>query len=133
MPIPTCSATPPTASARRAPSRACSRTRAAGRARKEFRGRVPLRRGPDTSVMLDQATDVSLTLVSARGYRLAGPPRVDGARRSFTMTRNAPPVRMVVRLRGGRQAYVEFTATTPCLAPRLRITRSSRRPCPLRP
>jgi hypothetical protein len=89
-----------------------------GRARKDFRGRVPLRSGPDTRVMLDQATDVSLTMIRARGYRLEHPPRVDGPRRrSFVMTRDMPPVRMTVRLRGGRQAYVELTATTPCLTP----------------
>ena len=89
-----------------------------GRARKEFRGRVPLRSGPDTRVMLDQATDVSLTMIRARGYRLEHPPRVDGPRRrSFIMTRDIPPVRMTVHLRGGRQAYAELTATTPCLSP----------------
>jgi hypothetical protein len=91
---------------------------AAGRSRWEFRGRVPLRPGPDSRIVLDQATDVSLTMVSARGYRLARPPSGDGARRrSFTMTRDAPPVDMVIRLRGGHQAFLELAATTPCLSP----------------
>jgi hypothetical protein len=91
---------------------------AEGKTRKEFRGRVPLRGGPDTVVVLDQATDVSLTLIRARGYRLERPPRVEGARRrSFAMTRDIPEVHMIVRLRGGRQPYIEFDAATPCLSP----------------
>jgi hypothetical protein len=92
---------------------------AAGRARWEFRGRVPLRAGPDSRIVLDQATDVSLTMVSARGYRLERPPWGDGNRhRSFTMSREAPPITMVIRLRGGRQAFLELAATTPCLSSR---------------
>jgi hypothetical protein len=91
---------------------------AAGRARWEFRGRVPLRPGPDSRIVLDEATDVSLTMVSARGYRLERPPRGDGARRrSFTMTREAPPIDMVIRLRGGHQGFLELAASTPCLSP----------------
>lgn len=91
----------------------------AGGARWEFRGRVPLRVGPDSRIVLNQATDVSLTMVSARGYRLERPPQGDGnRRRSFTMSREAPPITMVVRLRGGRQAFLELAATTPCLSPR---------------
>lgn len=92
---------------------------AAGRSRREFVGRVPLRPGPDSRIVLDQAADVSLTLVSARGYRLERPPLGEGTRpRSFTMTREAPPITMVVRLRGGRRAFLELAATTPCLSPR---------------
>jgi hypothetical protein len=92
---------------------------AAGRVRWVFRGRVPLRAGPDSRIVLDQATDVSLTMVSARGYRLERPPWGDGnRRRSFTMSRDAPPITMVIRLRGGRHAFLELAATTPCLSPR---------------
>ncbi|HZB31395.1 MAG TPA: hypothetical protein VE465_14635 [Streptosporangiaceae bacterium] len=92
---------------------------ASGRARWEFRGWVPLRAGPDSRIVLDQATDVSLTMVSARGYRLERPPRGEGKRRrSFVMSREAPPITMVIRLRGGRQSFLELAATTPCLSPR---------------
>ncbi|HEU5161242.1 MAG TPA: hypothetical protein VFU43_29890 [Streptosporangiaceae bacterium] len=90
-----------------------------GRVRWEFRGRVPLRSELDSRILLDQATDVSLTMASARGYRLDRPPRGDGRRRrSFTMTRDAPPISMVIRLRGGRQAFLELAAATPCLSRR---------------
>jgi hypothetical protein len=90
---------------------------AASRARWEFRGRVPLRAGPDSRIVLDQATDVSLTMVSRRGYRLERPPRDAGnRRRSFTMSRQAPPITMVIRLRAGRRPFLDLAATTPCLS-----------------
>ncbi|HEX6472611.1 MAG TPA: hypothetical protein VF069_26205 [Streptosporangiaceae bacterium] len=89
----------------------------AGRARWEFRGRVPLRDGPDGRIVLDQATDDSLTVASARGYRLERPPaRNPAGRRTFTMTRDAPPIIMVIRLRGGRRGFLELAASTPCLS-----------------
>jgi hypothetical protein len=92
---------------------------AEGRARWEFRGRVPLRPGPDIRIVLDLATDVALAMVRARGYRLEQPPRGAGTHhRSFIMTREMPPINMVVRLRGGHHAFLELAATTPCLAPR---------------
>jgi hypothetical protein len=81
--------------------------------RKVFRGRLPLRGSVSTAVALDHATDVTLELISERGYRLERPP--SPGHRTFTMTRGAPKVRLTVRLSGGRKPAFVLDGTTPCL------------------
>jgi hypothetical protein len=86
-----------------------------GRARQVWRGSIPLRRGPGARPDLDAATDVSIGLARARGYRLEGPPEFARQFRSFTMTHDGSDVRMAVRLHGGRLSSMRVDATTPCL------------------
>ena len=81
--------------------------------RKVFRGRLPLRGSASTAVVLDHATDVALELISERGYRLERPP--SPGHRTFTMTRDAPEVRLTVRLSGGRKPVFILDGATPCL------------------
>jgi hypothetical protein len=84
-----------------------------GLRKKVFRGRLPLRRSASTSVMLDQAAAVTLELIRERGYRLERPPAP--GQRTFTMARDAPEVRLTVRLGGGRKPVFVLDGTTPCL------------------
>jgi hypothetical protein len=88
---------------------------AGGRARRLFRAEVPLRPSADREVLLDQATDLSLSTITARGYRLEAPPR-GRSRRVFTMTHDVPAVTVTVRLRSGRRPAMRLDASTPCLA-----------------
>lgn len=87
----------------------------AGRARREWRGTVPLRSGPDPRITLDDATDVAIALGRARGYRLAGVPVATRRSRTFVLTRDDPSVRMVVRITGRRGYVLRLDAATPCL------------------
>jgi hypothetical protein len=87
----------------------------AGRARQVLRGTVPLRHGPDPRVDLDNATDVSIGLARARGYRLEHPPALTHRFRAFTMAREDSVVRMVVQLHGGHHSSMRVDAATPCL------------------
>jgi hypothetical protein len=91
------------------------RSCAGGRAQRLFRAELPLRPSADREVLLDQATDLSLSTIAARGYRLEAPPH-GRARRVFTMTRDIPAVTVTVRLRGGHRPSMELDASTPCLA-----------------
>ncbi len=91
------------------------RTCGGGRARQLLRGAVPLRRGPDPRVDLDNATDVSVGLARARGYRLEHPPAFTYRFRTFTMAREGSVVRMVVQLHGGPHSSMRVDAATPCL------------------
>jgi hypothetical protein len=84
-----------------------------GLRKKVFRGRLPLRGSASTSVTLDQATAVTLELIRERGYRLERPPTP--GHRTFTMARDAPEVRLTVRLSGGRKPVFVLDGTTPCL------------------
>jgi hypothetical protein len=84
-----------------------------GRARQVWRGTVPLRRGPDPRVDLDNATDVTIGLARARGYRLEHPPAFTRRVRTFTMARDGSEI--VVRLRGGHGSSMSVDASTPCL------------------
>jgi hypothetical protein len=86
-----------------------------GRARQVWRGTVPLRRGPGARVDLDHATDVSIGLARARGYRLQGPPAFARQFRAFTMTRDGSDVRIAVQLHGGRHSSMRVDSATPCL------------------
>jgi hypothetical protein len=86
-----------------------------GRARQVWRGTVPLRHGPDPRVDLDDATDVSIGLTRARGYRLERPPAFARQFRTFTMTHDGSDVRIVVQLHGGRHSSMRVDASTPCL------------------
>ena len=86
-----------------------------GRSRRTMRGTVPLRQGPDPRVDLDNATDVSIGLARARGYRLEHPPAVTRRSRTFTMARGDSIVRMVVQLHGGHHSSMRIDATTACL------------------
>ncbi|HEY0543619.1 MAG TPA: hypothetical protein VGD53_35015 [Actinoallomurus sp.] len=86
-----------------------------GRARQVLRGSVPLRHGPDPRVDLDNATDISIGLARARGYRLEHPPAFANESRAFTMTRDGAVVRMVVQLHGGHRSSMRVDASTPCL------------------
>jgi|tagenome__1003787_1003787.scaffolds.fasta_scaffold20980385_2 hypothetical protein len=86
-----------------------------GRARQVLRGTVPLRRGPDPRVDLDNATDISIGLARARGYRLEHPPAFTNEFRAFSMTREGSVVRMVVRLHGGHHSSMRVDAVTSCL------------------
>ena len=83
-------------------------------ARRVYQARFALRPGPDSRVVLDQAADLSLDLIAARGYRLTGPPR----HHTFTVTHPAPEVSMTVRLHGGPHPTMTLDADTPCLADR---------------
>jgi hypothetical protein len=82
------------------------------RARRVYRARFSLRPGPDSKVVLDRAADLSLDLITARGYRLTGPPR----HHTFTVTHPAPTVSMTVRLHGGHHPTMTLDADTPCLS-----------------
>jgi hypothetical protein len=84
-----------------------------GQRRKVFRGRLPLRHSASTSVTLDHAATVSLELIRERGYRLERPP--SPGRRTFTMARDVPEVRLTVRLGGGRRPVLVLEGATPCL------------------
>jgi hypothetical protein len=84
-----------------------------GKAKRVFRGRIDLRRGGSTAVTLDHATDVTLEMISERGYRLERPPKPGG--RTFTMARDLPAVQLTVQLHGGRQPVFVLDGTTPCL------------------
>lgn len=86
-----------------------------GRARQVLRGVVPLRRGPDPGVELDDATDVTIGLARARGYRLERPPAFTDRFRTFTMARDGSVVRMVVQLHGGLHPSLRLDASTSCL------------------
>jgi hypothetical protein len=86
-----------------------------GRARQVLRGTVPLRHGPDPRVDLDNATDISIGLARARGYRLEHPPAFTHQFRTFTMAREGSVVRMVVQLHGGHHSSMRVDAATPCL------------------
>jgi hypothetical protein len=86
-----------------------------GRSRQLLRGTVPLRQGPDPRVDLDNATDVSIGLARARGYRLEHPPAITRQFRTFTMTREGSIVRMVVQLHGGHHSSMRIDASTLCL------------------
>jgi hypothetical protein len=77
--------------------------------------RCRCRPSADRKVLLDQATDLSLSTITARGYRLEAPPH-GRSRRVFTMTRDVPAVTVTVRLRVGRRPAMELDASTPCLA-----------------
>jgi hypothetical protein len=85
------------------------------RAQRLFRAELPLRPSADRKVLLDQATDLSLSTITARGYRLEAPPH-GRSRRVFTMTRDVPAVTVTVRLKVGHRAFMELDARTPCLA-----------------
>jgi hypothetical protein len=91
--------------------RAC----AGGRFRQVLRGSVPLRQGPDPRVDLDNATDVSIGLARARGYRLERPPALTNRFRTFTMISEDFALRMVVQLHGGHHSSMRIDASTPCL------------------
>lgn len=86
-----------------------------GRARQVLRGSVPLHRGPDPGVDLDDATDVTIGLARARGYRLERPPALTNRFRTFTMARDGSVVRMVVQLHGGPHPLLRVDASTSCL------------------
>jgi hypothetical protein len=86
-----------------------------GRARQVLRGTVPLRQGPDPGVDLDNATDISIGLARARGYRLEHPPAFTRQFRTFTMAREGSVVRMVVQLHGGHHSSMRVDASTLCL------------------
>jgi hypothetical protein len=86
-----------------------------GRARQVWQGDVPLRRGPGSRLDLDNATDVSIGLARAHGYRLEGPPVHAAGFRRFTMVHDGPGVRLVVRVQGGHRSLLRVDATTPCL------------------
>ncbi|MDN3351770.1 hypothetical protein [Actinomadura sp. DC4] len=86
-----------------------------GRARQVLRGTVPLRHGADPRVDLDNATDISIGLARARGYRLERPPAFTRRFRTFTMAREGSFVRMVVQLHGGHRSSMRVDAATPCL------------------
>lgn len=86
-----------------------------GRARQVLRGSVPLRRGPDPRVDLDEATDVTIALARARGYRLEHPPAFTNRRRTFTMARDGSVVRIVVQLHGGPHPSMRVDSSTSCL------------------
>ncbi|MGI8328949.1 hypothetical protein ACRYCC_03230 [Actinomadura scrupuli] len=86
-----------------------------GRARRLFRAEVPLRPSADREVLLDRATDLSLSTITARGYRLEAPPH-GRSPRVFTMTHDLPAVTVTVRLWSGRRPAMRFDARTPCLA-----------------
>jgi hypothetical protein len=86
-----------------------------GRSRQVLRGSVPLRRGPDPRVDLDDATDVTIGLARARGYRLEHPPAFTNRFRTFTMARDGSVVRMVVQLHGGTHPSMRVDASTSCL------------------
>jgi hypothetical protein len=88
---------------------------AKGGARQVLRGTVPLRHGPDPGVDLDNATDVSIGLARARGYRLEHPPAFAHQFRTFAMTRDGSVVRMVVQLHGGHHSSMRVDGSTPCL------------------
>jgi hypothetical protein len=88
---------------------------AGGKARQAWRGTVPLRRGPDPRVGLDNATDVLIGLARARGYRLEGPPAFARQFRTFTMAHDGSDVRIAFRLDGGRHFSMRVDASTPCL------------------
>lgn len=85
-----------------------------GRARREYRAQLPLRHGPSSAVVVDQAAAVTLGLIGDRGYRLDRPPS-GGTRRTFTMVRESPAVTLTIRLRGGRQPTLVLDGSTPCL------------------
>jgi hypothetical protein len=74
-----------------------------------------LRRGPDPRVDLDDATDVSVALARARGYRLEHPPAFTDRFRTFTMAREGSVVRLVVQLHGGHHSSMRVDASTACL------------------
>ncbi|GAB2812109.1 hypothetical protein GCM10027176_15780 [Actinoallomurus bryophytorum] len=86
-----------------------------GRSRRLLRGTVPLRHGPDPRVDLDNATDVTIGLARARGYRLERPPAITRKFRTFTMAREGSIVRMVVQLHGGHHSSMRIDASTVCL------------------
>jgi hypothetical protein len=86
-----------------------------GRSRQLLRGTVPLRQGADPRVDLDNATDVSIGLARARGYRLEHPPAITRQFRTFTMAREGFIVRMVVQLHGGPHSSMRVDAATLCL------------------
>jgi hypothetical protein len=86
-----------------------------GRARQVLRGTVPLRHGPDPGVDLDDATDVTIGLARARGYRLERPPALKDRFRTFAMTRDDSRLRMIVSLHGGPHPSLRVDASTPCL------------------
>jgi hypothetical protein len=86
-----------------------------GRARQVLRGTVPLRHGSDPRVDMDDATDVTIGLARARGYRLEHPPAFTPRFRTFTMARDGSVVRMIVRLHGGHHSSMRVDASTPCL------------------
>jgi hypothetical protein len=88
-----------------------------GRARQVLRGSVPLLRGPDPGVDLDNATDVSIGLARARGYRLERPPAFAHESRAFSMARDDSVVRMVLSLHGGHHSSMRIDAATSCLPP----------------
>lgn len=82
-----------------------------GGAQYRYRASLPLRPGPDSTVVLDRAADLSLDLIAARGYHLTAPPR----HHAFTATHPSPAVSMTVRLHGGRHPTLVLDAGTPCL------------------
>jgi hypothetical protein len=86
-----------------------------GRARQVLRGILPLRRGPDPGVDLDQATDVTIGLARDRGYRLEYPPALANRFRTFALTRDGSVGRMIVQLHGGPHPSLRLDASTPCL------------------
>ena len=86
-----------------------------GKARQVWRGTVPLRHGPDPRAALDNATDVSIGLVRAHGYRLESPPAIEHRLRTFAMAHDGSDVRIVVRLRGGHHPAMQLDASTLCL------------------
>jgi hypothetical protein len=89
---------------------------AGGKTRQVWRGTVPLRRGPDPRFDLDNATDVSIGLARARGYRLEGPPAFARQFRTFTMAHDGSDVRIAFQLHGGRHSSLRVDASTPCLS-----------------
>jgi hypothetical protein len=84
---------------------------AGGRAQQVFQADFPLQPGATARVVADRATDLSLELIRARGYRLDGPPR----HHAFSMSYSAPPVSLTVRVYGGLRPKMELDGSTPCL------------------
>ena len=88
---------------------------AGGRARQVWRGSVPLRHGADPRTDLDTATDVTIALARARGYRLEGPPALSRQLREFTMAHDGFDVHIAVELHGGRHSSMTVDGSTACL------------------
>ncbi|MBO2448174.1 hypothetical protein J4573_13805 [Actinomadura barringtoniae] len=86
-----------------------------GRSRRQLRTELPLRPGLAPTVLVDQATGVTLGLMGDRGYRLTNPPSGKGRHRSFTMTRDVPSVTFTVRFQSGRHPALVLDGVTPCL------------------
>jgi hypothetical protein len=83
-----------------------------GRAQRVYRAAFPLQPQATASVVLERATNLSLAIITARGYRLDGPP----SHHVFTLTRESPAVDLTVRLYPGPTPVFELDAVTPCLA-----------------